>query len=241
MWPTSTGIRTLVHAEAALLAAAIVVMLDSFDERFSDDDDDEMVEPTADMQLGIAVFDSLTIPQRIATLHHVSKHLLSDVLPDTEDTSAIDDATIAAIFSEIQDQVMMEIGLDLDEVDNLRFANAAATSKMSYWRSLVVAAYNQVVADEQEGEYEPLLLDPLDTTYDVWDDAIDSLASAILWDRDFELVDGFMDEDPSSARQRRKLLGISDNYFIQPPLDPTVSQTKLLLAQAKSLASRRPR
>lgn len=239
----------LLDAEAALVAAAIVVMLDSFDERLGEDDDDEMAEPTADMQLGIAVFDSLTIPQRIATLHHVSKHLLTDASPEFEDTCAIDDATIAAIFSEIQDQVMIEIGLDPDEFitrDSPSLPIAASTLKMTYWRSLVVAAYDHVVSGDgpltdAEVQDDVVMLDPMETSYDVWDDAIDALASAILWDRDFELADGFMDEDPSSARQRRKLLGIPDNYFIKAPLDPTINQTKVLLAQAKSLASRRPR
>jgi hypothetical protein len=255
MWPTSSGTRTLAGAEAALIAAGIVVMLDSLDERLSDEDDENEDEedrnsPTADMQLGIAVFDSLTIPQRVAMLHHVSRHLLTDVVPASEDTSAVDDATIAAIFSEIQDQVTIEIDLHLDEDSAVEFDEPFAElhdNDASHWRSLVLAAYMQLndgsdCTEDNDGEehyHAPTSI--ADTTLSTWEDLIDALASAILWDRDFELVDGFMDEDPVSARQRKRLLGIHDNYFVEPPLDPTTSQTRVLLAQARSLASRRPR
>lgn len=249
MWPTSTGARTLFGAEAALIAAGIVVMLDSLDERLSDEDDesedeDDQHSPTADMQLGIAVFDSLTIPQRVAMLHHVSTHLLTDLVPATEETSAVDDATIAAIFSEIQDQLTIEIDLHLDEDSAVEFDEpfaGLASLDAAHWRSLVIAAFMQL-NDGSDGIDDYQAPESVtNTSLDAWEDLIDALASAILWDRDFELVDGFMDEDPVSARQRKKLLGIHDNYFIEPPLDPTASETRVLLAQARSLASRRPR
>lgn len=249
MWPTSSGTRTLHGAEAALIAAGIVVMLDSLDERLSDEDDDRDDEddqhsPTADMQLGIAVFDSLTIPQRVAMLHHVSTHLLTDLVPVTEETSAVDDATIAAIFSEIQDQVTIEIDLHLDDDSDIEFEEyfrGVESCDAASWRSLVLAAFMQL-NDGSDGvdDYQPPE-SATHTSIDAWEDLIDALASAILWDRDFELVDGFMDEDPVSASHRKKLLGIHDNYFIEPPLDPTASETRVLLAQARSLASRRPR
>jgi hypothetical protein len=244
MWPTSTGNRTLDGAEASLVSAAILVMLDALDERLcDDDDDDEAIEPTADMQLGIAVFDSLTVPQRIATLHHIAKHLLTEESPASEETSAVDDATIAAIYSEVQDQLTIEIGLDLQESNRSgrQDADSADLYDATHWRALVLAAYHQLNQNEEEYDELGVPRSEFDASLTAWEDLIDSLASAILWDRDFELIDGFMDEEPSSARHRRRLLGIHENYFVQPPLDPTSNQTRLLLAQARSLASRRPR
>jgi hypothetical protein len=245
MWPTSIGNRTLHGAEASLISAAIMVMLDALDEHLGDDDDDEASEPTADMHIGIAVFDSLTIPQRIAMLHHLSKHLLTDEPLPSEQTSAIDDATIAAVFSEIQDQVTIEIDLDPEDVtegDRNETVSQASLARSVLWRSMILAAIHQVVFNDPiETDDMGLPTDASVDSIDAWEDAIDALASAILWDRDFELADGFMDEEPSSARQRRKLLGITDNYFVQPPLDPTVSQTRLMLSQARSIVSRRPR
>jgi len=246
MWPTSTGSRTLHDAESALVAAAIVVMLNSLDESFCDDAD-EVFQPQADMQFGIPIFDSLTFPQRIATLHYVAMHLLTEAVPETEDTSAVEDATIAAIFSEIQDQVSIEVGFDCagifeDAIDSNKASEFEL--KSTHWRSLVLAACRQALPDERdldEEESNGLPLDAYDSHIDAWENAIDLLVSNILWDRDFELADGFMDQDPASARNRRRLLGIPDNYFVQPPLDPTVSQTRLLLAQVKSLVLRRPR
>jgi len=247
MWPTSTGTRTLSGAEAALLAAGVVVMLDSFDERLSDDDednDDDRHGPTADMQLGIAVFDSLTIPQRIAMLHHVTQHLLTDAVPSGEETSAVDDATVAAIFSEIKDQLTIEIDLHLDDDSAIEFdddRDNLLRHDALHWRHLVLAAFKQTHSPVATLEDLTIPESTSDTTLDVWEDLIDALASAILWDRDFELADGFLDEDPISARHRRRLLGIHDDYFVEPPLDPTTSQTRVLLSQARSLASRRPR
>ncbi|MGV3485232.1 MAG: hypothetical protein ACO1RT_12505 [Planctomycetaceae bacterium] len=241
MWPTSTGNRTLQGAEATLVAAAIIVMLDAFDEHLAEDDDDEFAQPSADMQLGIAVFDSLTIPQRIAMLHHVSKHLLSEAAPLSEETSAIEDATIAAIFSEIQDQVAIEIGLDPEHFASESHSDNELFGKMTYWRTLVLNAFRHTTAGDEDVDDLDLPRDCMEDSLSAWESLIDLLASAILWDRDFELADGFMDEDPSSARQRRRLMGIHDNYFVEPPPDPTVHQTRLLLTQARSLASRRPR
>lgn len=249
MWPTSSGTRTLAGAEAALIAAGIVVMLDTLDERLSDEDDgsedeEDRNSPTADMQLGIAVFDSLTIPQRVAMLHHVSRHLLTDVVPASEETSAVDDATIAAIFSEIQDQLTIEIDLHLEEDSTVEFDEPfAGPHRMdaAHWRSLVMAAFLQFSegSDVTDDYQTPTSIS--DTSLAAWGDLIDELASAILWDRDFELADGFMDEDPVSSRQRKRLLGIHDNYFVEPPLDPTINQSRVFLSQARSLASRRPR
>jgi hypothetical protein len=247
MWPTSTGSRTLRDAEAALLAAAIVVMLNSLEESLCEDSGDEEFEPMADMQFGIAVFDSLTLPQRIATLHYVAMHLLTDAVPETEDTSAVDDATIAAIFSEIQDQVNIEIGFDnagIFEASDDTEEQQQNVLKSTHWRSLVLAACQQALQDDEDGDEDDSTSFPLDfhdANMDVWENAIDLLVSNILWDRDFELAEGFLDQDPTSARHRRRLLGIPDNYFVQPPLDPTAHQTKLLLAQVKSLVLRRPR
>lgn len=245
MWPTSTGSRTLHDAEAALIAAAIVVMLNSLDESLCEDSEEEEFEPMADMQFGIAIFDSLTLPQRIATLHHIAMHLLTKAVPETDVTSAVDDATIAAIFSEIQDQVSIEIGFDNAGIfEDVGEEQEASDLNSTHWRSLVLAAYRQAIPDDDEFDEDAsdgIPLDTHDADMDAWENAIDLLVSNILWDRDFELADGFMDQDPASARQRRKLLGIHDNYFVQPPLDPTASQTRLLLAQVKSLVLRRPR
>jgi len=246
MWPTSTGSRTLHDAEAALVAAAIDVMLNSLDESFCEDSDEDP-EPMADMQFGIPIFDSLTLPQRIATLHYVALHLLTDAMPATEDTSAVEDATIAAIFSEIQDQVSIEVGFDIVGIfEGATDSDEVAKNvlKSTHWRTLVMTACRQsLLSDGEVDEDESIGLpqDSHDSNMDVWENSIDLLVSNILWDRDFELADGFMDQDPASARHRRRLLGIPDNYFVQPPLDPTASQTRLLLAQVKSLVLRRPR
>ena len=109
------------------------------------------------------------------------------------------------------------------------------------WRCMVLDAFRQITPDQDdEGDFG-FSDHSQDISVSAWEDVVDVLASAVLWDRDYELVDGFMDENPSAARHRKKLLGIHDNYFVEPPLDPTVSQTRLLLAQTRSLVARRAR
>jgi hypothetical protein len=244
MWPTSTGTRTLCGAEAAIVAKALTVMLETLGEQLCDDEDIEAFsEIPADMQLGIAVFDSLTIHQRIATLHHVAKHLLTDAMAPSDDVSAVDDGTVAAIFAEIRDQVAIEIDFDQAELLSEYSPNGDSeldSEDVSAWRSCVLAAYQQMTSLDEERDDDQWALpdNARDTRFTIWEDMIDMLASAILWDRDFELADGFLDQDPSAARHRRKLLGISEDYFVQPPLDPTTNQTRRMLAQARAYAAR---
>jgi hypothetical protein len=69
----------------------------------------------------------------------------------------------------------------------------------------------------------------------VWEDWIDQLSMAILWDRDFEYAETFLDADPDAARARRRAMGIDDDYFVSPPPDPTPSQVETLLARTRNL------
>ncbi len=250
MWPTNHGDRTLNGAESLLIAAAIAVMLDSLDEQLNDDEDETAGNANfAEMQFGIAVFDSLSVSQQIATLHHVAKHLLTAAEAQPPISSAVDDATIAAIFSEVQDQVTIEIDIELMDRRGLRAGEAVELPPSRHWRSLVLDALRQVMnrqSQESGEDWDAGLLDGLpslaaEVSYEAWESAIESLVSAILWDRDFELAEGFMDAEPASAQMRRKLLGIDDDYFVHAPLDPTASEVVRLLGQARSIVARRPR
>jgi hypothetical protein len=66
----------------------------------------------------------------------------------------------------------------------------------------------------------------------VW---VDCLASAILWDRDFEFAETFLDADPEAARQRRKTLGIVDDYFVMPAPDPSIDKIDQLVSNTRDL------
>ncbi len=237
MWPTSSGMRTLRGSEAALVASAISVMIDAFHLRLRDDELDEQESPPPDSQTGIAVFDSLTLTQRIAVLQRAAKYLLTGADGLTADRlSAIDDATVAAIYAEVRDQVAIEIDLcdivlGADRLDGNR-ERRSIRKPPSHWRSLIFAALRESAIQIDD------LTEINDSRLQPWEDAVEVLANEILWDRDFELADGFLDEQPDIARQRKRLLGISDQYFIQPAPDPDLDQVHRMLAEIRGYTGR---
>ena len=74
-----------------------------------------------------------------------------------------------------------------------------------------------------------------------WESLIDSLAEAILWDRDFEMADSFLDVDPGVSRQRRRLLGIEDDYFASVAPDPRPDEILNLVAKTRDIVRAKPR
>ena len=260
MWPTSEGDRTLQGSEAVLLAAAIDTLLGPLVDYLDHDDQCDQESVAAVLQTGVAVFDALPIAQRIAALHHAAEHLLSDAPLPGEMLSAADDATVAAIYSEIRDQVEIEIDLGNDPLADAFAQRAADPSQtagsaqlpsgaaMMNWRWLVHRACCEILDDEGPWSEvsSPETLAKLEI--EEWELWIDCLASAILWDRDFEFADTFMDADPDAARRRRAALGISDDYFVRPAPDPgpreigrLIKQTRRLVRSVQATAGRTTR
>ena len=236
MWPTSRGDRTLGGSEAALIASAIAAMLDLIVDQIHDDcgDDDEAADDTgslhAALHTGVSVYDSLNLGQRLAILHRTTLHLLTPAEVPDRQIAAVDEATIAVIFNEIRDWVEMES-------DCLSADDPQPTSEdrylMTRWRCSVLAACQEVLGPgdwDAFAEEARLTAVPLDQ----WEEWIDYLASAILWDRDFEFVDSFLDADPDSARIRRQALGIDDDYFVCPAPDPNPAQIDQLVADIRN-------
>ena len=230
----------MAGAEAELVSAAIDVMIDglsmSFDDAWEED-------PNWDCHSGIAVFDSLTATQRLALLHDVALHLLTQTDEPMPRTAA-SDAAVAAIFIEIRDQVAIEI--DLSEHDSGGFAPAPAQ-----WRELLLEAYlsSQLVSSTEDGCVSHLdehladaeLPDHQCRDIQQWEELIDSLADGILRDRDFELADSFLDVDPTVSQQRRRLMGISEQYFTQVVRDPHQQELPGLFSKTRALVRAKPR
>ena len=240
MWSTNRGDRILAGAEAELVSAAIDVMIDgllmSFDDAWEED-------PSWDCDSGVAVFDSLTATQRLALLHDVALHLLTQTDEPMPRTAA-SDAAVAAIFTEIRDQVAIEI--DLSEHDSGGFPPAPGQ-----WRDLVLQAYlsAQPVSFSDEGCTSHLdellgdteLPDHRCRDIDQWEELIDALADGILRDRDFEMADSFLDVDPTVSQQRRRLMGISEQYFTHVARDPHQQDLPGLFSKTRALVRAKPR
>lgn len=244
MWPTSDGNRTLRGAEAILLASTIDVMIDQLSDYIDCDDEAHPQVNAAICQTGISVFDSLTISQRIAVLHHAALQLLTDAPFPHDCLSAIDDATIAAIYAEVRDQIEIEIDfyrydfLDVDRDANSTGADRGelVTSAADVqWRRLIHNACLEVL--DEDGSWCDVVTNAELARVELseWEVWVDCLASAILWDRDFEFAETFLDADPEAARQRRKTLGITDDYFVMPAPDPSADKIDQLVSKTRDL------
>ena len=242
MWHTSRGDRTLRGAEAALIGTAIDTMIDALLIHIDDAFEDAFA---AECQSGIAVYDSLSACQRIGLLHEVAWYLLQ-VTDSPLPLSAMAEATVAAIFVEIRDQVAIEIDLFAD-----RTVNEGGLS----WRRLVLAAHETLLCrpQDQPGGENGLVdfdtrpffngTDSLGKTcaeISVWENLIDGLSGAVLWDRDFEMADSFLDEDPGISRQRRRLLGIDNDYFTQVAPDPRPEEIFQLVTKTREIVRAKP-
>jgi len=242
MWPTSDGDRMLRGPEAILLANTIDVMIDQLSDYVEYGDESQQEIYAAVCQTGISVFDSLTISQRIAVLHHAALQLLTDAPFPHDSLSAIDDATIAAIYAEVRDQIEIEIDFyqsDFSEADG--FSRSPADDRLPLepmadvqWRRMV---HNACLDLLDEGSWSDVVTDAQLARVELneWEVWVDCLASAILWDRDFEFAETFLDADPEAARQRRKTLGICDDYFVMPAPDPSGDQIDKLVDKTREL------
>ncbi len=248
MWHTSRGDRTLLGAEAELVGHAVDTMIDALITHIDDDhlgSDEGSV--ASECQTGIPLFDNLSPSQRIALLHDVTKYLLTPTdspLP----LSAHAESVVAAIFNEIRDQVAIEIDLF---PDGPRPVSDNPEENVT-WRQLVLAAHKAVLRtphDPSDGfdfDFGPFPSDieiPNESCTDIgqWQILLESLTDAVLWDRDFELADSFLDIDPGVSRRRRRLLGIEDDYFTQIAPDPSSDETFRLAARTQSIVRSKPR
>ncbi len=239
MWHTSRGDRTLRGAEAALVGTAIDTMIDALlihiDDAFEE-------TSAAECHSGIAVYDSLSACQRVGLLHDVARHLLTETesaLP----LSAAAEATVAAVYVEVRDQVAIEIDL---------FPDSTSGDDGVTWRGRVLAAHEAVFRTphgEEDGfdfDFGPFPEDlsiPEETCAEIneWETLIDSLSDAVLWDRDFEMAESFLDIDPGVSEQRRRLLGIGEDYFTAVAPDPRPGEVFPLVSKTREIVRAKPR
>jgi len=232
MWHTSRGDRTLSGEEASLVGTSIDTMIDALLVHI----DEEFEDPRAVCESGIGVYDRFTASQRIGLLHDVAEYLLTETSAALPLSAALE-ATIAAIFVEVRDQVAIEI--------DFLSAQSSHADKPT-WRQKVLAAYQAVAGDpNSDPDGGDAIEDdlPEETCEDIhaWEYLVDRLADAILWDRDFEMADGFLDVDPGVSHQRRRLLGINDDYFTSVAPDPRPGEIFRLISKTRDIVRGKPR
>lgn len=239
MWHTSRGDRTLRGQEAALVRAAIDTMIDAL----LDHVDDEFEDPsTVGCESGIAVYDAFSATQQIGLLHDVARHLLTETTSALPLSAAVE-ATVAAIFVEVRDQVAIEIDF---------CADSGPKQDGATWREIVLTAYQSAsnldedlsgeLIDAPDLECETLKV-PSPNCNDIhaWEALVEYLADGILWDRDFEMADSFLDVDPGVSHHRRQLLGIDDDYFTRVAPDPRPDEVFGLISRTRDIVRAKPR
>ena len=214
MWRTSFGERTLAGPEAALVREMVGYLFYEID----------VVCREADMSYegGISVFDRLEHEQQLSLLIEGGGALLTAQLPSPKLT-AVREATVATVFEELLASI--EIEIDVAESDG---------HEIVYWRSLTSRAY---AAEVSEDECDDELTPPVAQSSDLkqWRSVVHYLAYRILWDRDWEMADVFMDEPPAKARLLKQQMGIDDGYFQGIPPDPTERGVTLLRRRYQKL------
>ena len=234
MWHTSRGDRTLCGEESALVRRAIDSMIDALMIHIDDD-----IEDTAAVcESGIAVYDAFLPSQRVGLLHDVAMYLLTDTESAPAPAAALD-ATVAAIFVDVRDQVAIEIDFLSAEADDDRWREPS-------WRQLVLSAFKAVFRPPHgDSEVWEAMCDQLPDESCVeihqWEHLVNSLSDAILWDRDFEMAESFLDVDPGVSQQRRRLLGINEDYFTRVAPDPRPEDVFRLISRTRDIVRAKPR
>ena len=165
----------------------------------------------------VAAFGNLQRNQKIAVLHEVAKALLCDEEPAPELTASIE-AAAAMVFRHAAGMVAMELNEPVEK--------AAGPS----WRELVLAACRDAGIEDLPD------VPATDDNPDEWALLVDCLEDRVLWDNDWEMSE-FLDVDPDVGRRMRRELGISDDYFVAVPPDPTDAQVERLLGELRELTA----
>jgi hypothetical protein len=130
--------------------------------------------------------------------------------------TAVNEAAIAAVYGQIQ----TVINAELDAQPNKPIV-----------RDLVLACLRQEF--EQEGMTLP---SRHSTDMEDWRFLVDACSDRILWDRDFEAGERFLDVPPEEASRLKELLRIDDDYYAAPPPDLHEDELKNCLGRLINLA-----
>lgn len=191
-WRTQAGNRVLNGAEFALFKAAVLSLAGDVEIELDDSD--------CCRKTGIAVFDDLLAPVKLLMLAEVGEGLLQDSR-ETPTLTALNEGTISAVFAHLGALLVSEIEDDA----------AARLNESRYcWREKILAAGKQVEDAEYaqspklvrpipgDEDYEaPLLATSLDR--DRFDEIMDSLEDAVLWDYDYFDAVNLYDADPGKV------------------------------------------
>ena len=211
-WHSQRGDRTLTGAEAVLIRETLAYVVDMVEE--------DITASADPWEFGVAAFDRLEPPARLAMLAEVGWHLLRDTESYPELT-ALNEATVAVLFNAIEQAIELETDCQSDDDLETRFG----------WRRLLL----DTIAEDSDLSDLPSV-DCCDI--DEWQFIIEALSDWILWDHDFNSGEYFLDTPPEHADMMRERFGIDDDYYRAIPPDPNECDLPAIRATLKRLCSK---
>lgn len=203
MWETTYGCRVLTGPEAKVFVVAAIRLADDQEGLL----DSGLEEDGPD--LGIRLFDQLTVPQQLVLLHRVTEFLLDPNIPAPKG-SALLDAVVAVVFQYVIAELQSELD---DEVDDY-YAEAAGPSM----RQMLTEAYLYTFPEMEMDFPDPSMCPELECDdFDEWLPLIESLHSRICDDQDWAMEDAFLDLPPEEGQALKSVLGINNDYFTDIP------------------------
>lgn len=199
MWYMQSGKRVLTKAEWACLAGPLELYLDRL---FIDDDSD----------VGVTVFDRLTAEQKLLILAETCEALC---LPEIRapDRTALNEATIAALFELLRNTVLVEVDCDPDLGSQYREALRSA------------------MADERE-----IKLPEVDSKdANEWNSLVEDFVGRVLSGNDYEFSDDHLDMPPPVGQRMDDIMDIRAEYFGAVPGDIHPSQVQSVLDRLRRL------
>lgn len=208
MWRMQDGNRVLTEAEWRLFSTGLALLRDSIE--------DDIRSETDNAETGIAVFDRLTLEQKLALLADTAQALRDTATPIPHHTAA-NEGAIAAVFSMIR----VELDTELDA------ASTEGEEEPTEIRRLLRAV------GAESGEREEPLPDETATDAEAWDWLLEEFEDRIFWDNDFAMGDEFLDLPPDEAREKLRFMRIDSDYYLAVPDDPDEAG---LIATRRTLA-----
>lgn len=215
-WDTPGGNRVMKGAEAELVESALTRLYDELRESY----DEETGET---FEYGVALFDRLSYPSKMALLAEVGQALLRRT--KCPEITAYRQAAIATIYAVIEDSVVTEAGFADDDDDD-------RIMPKDYCRSRVIAAltYLEGVTPDTPGPGE----------LHEWAILVGAMEERVLHDMDYASVEMHLDLVPEHAAELKGIMGIAEDFYTAPAPDPTEAELKKALRDLKRLSRWKP-
>lgn len=244
-WQTPDGDRILVQEEAALVREGVALIVNQIHDNIRFGQNERLWD------FDVRLFDQLPAAQQLETMQTVSHHLLTDT--DTvAELTAINEAAVLAIYQAIVTEIEIEIDTEHESA-------AIGSAFVFFWRKRAAYACHEMSLQSITDDVECSVSAAHDANTGTpnagvpnvrcsdaaaWREAIESLASHVLWEREFEVRDEFDQIETAETSTESSLYDTldfdyrSENEVAENSIDESLVADE---DQIRSLTQRKPR